>query len=103
MELGESVEDKARRELFEETRLNAGELRLINIYSGQENFIRAANGDEFYVVTSVFYTREIFGELLIDKSEAITFEYFYLYELPLNIVKSHKKIIDEFVEYHYLS
>ncbi|WP_199624876.1 NUDIX hydrolase [Paenibacillus alkalitolerans] len=101
MELGESVEDTARRELYEETNLKAGNLHLINIYSGSGNFIRAANGDEFYVVTTAFFTNEINGELEVDQREAITFEYFYPSQLPDQIVKSHKKIIDEFIVKHY--
>lgn len=52
MELGESTEDVAKRELYEETRLSVDELTLINVYSGSEHFIKAANGDEFYVVTT---------------------------------------------------
>lgn len=57
MELGESTEDVARRALFEETRLQVDELTLINVYSGPEHFIRAANGDEFYVVTTAYYAK----------------------------------------------
>ncbi|WP_442600688.1 NUDIX hydrolase [Paenibacillus sp. KN14-4R] len=101
MELGESVEDTARRELFEETNLTAGKLELINIYSGPGNFVRAANGDEFYVVATAFYTTEITGELLIDESESLDMKYFYPSEIPARTVKSHQKMIDEFIEKHY--
>ncbi|TVY07784.1 NUDIX hydrolase [Paenibacillus cremeus] len=101
MELGESVEDTARRELFEETQLTAGELKLINIYSGPEQFIRAANGDEFYAVTTAFYTTEVEGELVIDPTEALNFEYYHPSELPEDMVKSHRRILQEFLERHY--
>jgi len=101
MELGESVEDTARRELYEETHLKAGNLNLINVYSGPEHYIRAQNGDEFYVVTVAFYTNEITGELEVDRKEALAFEYFDPDHLPKQIVKSHRKILDEFMEKHY--
>jgi len=101
MELGESVEDTARRELREETNLVAGALKLINVYSGPGQFIRAANGDEFYAVTTAFYTTEITGELIVDESEALNFEYFKPDQLPERIVKSHKRIVDEFMAGHY--
>ncbi|WP_060210141.1 NUDIX hydrolase [Sporosarcina koreensis] len=101
MELGESTEDVARRALFEETRLQVDELTLINVYSGPEHFIRAANGDEFYVVTTAYYAENAIGNLVVDPTESITFSYFYPHELPENIVGSHKDILDEFLSKHY--
>ncbi|MDW0115958.1 NUDIX hydrolase [Sporosarcina thermotolerans] len=101
MELGESTEDVARRELFEETRLQVNELKLINVYSGPEHFIRAANGDEFYVVTTAYYAENAIGDIVVDQAESITFNYFYPHELPENIVKSHRAILDEFLSKHY--
>lgn len=101
MELGESTEDVARREIFEETGLKVDKLNLINVYSGPQNFVRAENGDEFYVVTVAFYAEGFEGELNIDTSESITFDFFYPNELPKNIVKSHRVILDEFLSKHY--
>lgn len=97
MELGESTEDVARREVFEETGLHIGQLHLINVYSGPEHFIKAENGDEFYVVTVAYYTKGYQGELNIDTSESITVGFFYPDELPSNIVKSHRVMLEEFL------
>jgi 8-oxo-dGTP pyrophosphatase MutT (NUDIX family) len=97
MELGETTEDVARREVMEETGLKVGKLHFINVYSGSEYFVKAENGDEFYCVTVAYYTNEYTGELNVDKSESIKFEFFYPDELPQRIVKSHKKIIDEYL------
>jgi 8-oxo-dGTP pyrophosphatase MutT (NUDIX family) len=101
MELAESTEDVAKREIFEETGLIIDDLTLINVYSGPEHFIRAANGDEFYVVTTAYYTEKFDGEIRVDPSESITFEFFSPNELPENMVKSHKAIMDEFLEKYY--
>lgn len=101
MELGESTEDVARREIFEETGLKVDKLNLINVYSGPQNFVKAENGDEFYVVTVAYYAEGFEGKLNIDKSESITFDFFFPNELPQNIVKSHKIILDEFLTKHY--
>ena len=101
MELGESTEDVARREIMEETGLKVDKLNLINVYSGPQNYIKAENGDEFYVVTVAYYSEGFEGDLIIDKSESITFEFFYPNELPKNIVKSHKVILDEFLSKYY--
>lgn len=103
MELGESTEDVARRELYEETRLRVDELTLINVYSGPEHFIKAANGDEFYVVTTAYYAENAEGDLVVDEAESLTFDYFYPHEFPEGIVKSHKAILDEFLSKHYSS
>lgn len=101
MELGESTEDVARRELYEETGLSVDQLNLINVYSGPQNYIKAENGDEFYVVTVAYYSKGYEGELNVDKSESIKFDFFYPDELPGNIVKSHKIILDEFLAKYY--
>jgi 8-oxo-dGTP pyrophosphatase MutT (NUDIX family) len=98
MELGESTEDTARREVFEETGLKLGKLDLINVYSGEKYFIVAANGDPFYVVTTAYSTRDVHGVLKVDKEESIQCHYFYKHELPEYIVKSHREVIDEFLK-----
>lgn len=98
MELGESTEDTARREVKEETDLDIGRLELIDVSSGQKNFIIAENGDEFYVVTVSYYTHEVTGTLKIADYESIDFKFTYINELPENIVKSHKIIIDKYLD-----
>jgi ADP-ribose pyrophosphatase YjhB (NUDIX family) len=55
MELGESTEEVARREVYEETGLKVEKLHLISVYSGPQNYIKAENGDEFYVVTVAYF------------------------------------------------
>lgn len=97
MELGESAEDTARREVYEETSLEIGELRLIDVFSGPGTFMTAPNGDEFYAVTIAYNTRETRGELIVDRSESLDFRYFPLDALPDEIVGSHRNILDRFL------
>jgi 8-oxo-dGTP pyrophosphatase MutT (NUDIX family) len=97
MELGESTEDTARREVFEETGLEIGKLNLINVYSGKDYFIVAANGDPFYVVTAAYSTTDVQGILKVDEKESIQCSYFYRDELPEYIVKSHREVMNEFL------
>lgn len=101
MELGESTEDVARRELFEESNLSVGQLHLINVYSGSDQFIIAENGDEFYTVTIAYYSDDYEGEMKVDNAESINFEFFYPDEMPEGIVKSHQKMLNDFLENHY--
>lgn len=96
MELGESTEEVARREVLEETGLTVGKLNLINVYSGEEQFIVAENGDQFYVVTTAYSTTDIKGVLDVDEAESIQFKYFNRQELPEYIVKSHRKVLEDF-------
>src|SRR5690242_20732517 len=69
LELGESLEGAARRELWEETGLQASELRLLTVCSGPEYFHRYPNGDEIYNVTAMFLAVSVTGELRPDPNE----------------------------------
>lgn len=76
-------------------------MNLINVYSGPEHFVKAENRDEFYVVTIAYYTKGYKGTFHIDTSESIKFDFFYPDQVPYNIVKSHRTILDEFLAKHY--
>ncbi|WP_047985988.1 NUDIX hydrolase [Ornithinibacillus californiensis] len=97
MELGESTEEVARREVKEETGLTIGNLHLINVYSGKEHFIVAENGDEFYVVTAAYYTDEFEGDIQVDESESLRFEFFHPHRLPERLVGSHMEVINDYI------
>ncbi|MBW8349599.1 NUDIX hydrolase [Bacillus sp. IITD106] len=97
MELTESTEDCARREVLEETGLIIGKLELVSVSSGPQNFVRAENGDEFYVVTIVYVTKDISGgSLRVDGDESLNLEYFDLSNLPDDMVGSHRKAIGDY-------
>ena len=100
MELAESTEDVARREVYEETGLIVEDLKLINVYSGPDQFIKAENGDEFYVVTTAYSTNSFRGKLVVDPAESISFGFFCPHELPSPMVKSHKRIIEDYLSRH---
>lgn len=101
MELGESTEDTAKREVMEETGLAIDELKLINVYSGPQHFVVAENGDEFYVVTLAYYSNKYHGKLIVDKKESLSFNFFCPDELPDKMVGSHRVVIEEFLDKHY--
>lgn len=97
MELSESTEDTARREVFEETGLTVGELKLIDVFSGPEYFIKLPNKDEFYAVTTAYYTKDFKGNITIDNEESLDLKFIDLCNLPGEMVKSHRKIIETFI------
>ncbi len=96
MELGESVEDTARREVFEETGLTLGTLTLIDIFSGRDYFVSLSNKDEFYSVTAAYYTREYQGKIIVDHVESLDIAFYSFDRLPEKIVRSHDTIIDRY-------
>ena len=98
MELGESAEDTARREIYEETGLNIGKLNLFDVFSGAKHLVIVPNGDKFYSVTIAYYTQDFKGQIRIDEVESLELRFISLDSLPDNTVKSHKNIIDRFVE-----
>lgn len=98
MELRESPEETACREVYEEAGIHVKNLQLINVFSGAKYFVKLANGDEFQTVTAAYYTSDYEGELSVNKEEAIQLKFFPITELPEYIVGSHKKMIETYVE-----
>ena len=97
MELGESAEDTARREVREETALELGRLRLIGVYSGPDALCSAPNGDEWYVVNVSYTTEEYSGELKINDGESAALRWFRSEEIPETLVATHKKILADYL------
>ena len=97
MELGEAAEDTARREVFEETALELGQLRLIGVYSGPNSLCRAKNGDEWFVVTLAYACRDWRGEARINDGESAELCWFSPQGMPETLVSSHKKILADYL------
>lgn len=47
LEIGETLEEVAKRELYEETGLVAKKLKLFNVFSGKEFYYKYPNGDGY--------------------------------------------------------
>lgn len=94
MEYGESLEETAARELYEETGLLAGELQFIQILSGTEECHTYPNGDQIYGVTAVYLTRHVTG-ILKAGGESRELRYFPLDGLPSPLVPKARRIVNE--------
>ena len=93
MELGESFEEVAKRELKEELGLEIEELKMIDVISGKETFRTYPNGDKLYDITAIYEVRKFSGELRINDDESKELKWFKLSELPSNITVMMKSYL----------
>ena len=69
MELGDSFEDCARREVQEETGLICGNLEHFMNVSGEEVHYVYPNGDEIYAAEEIFLCRKFSGQIICQQEE----------------------------------
>ncbi|MGM7722833.1 NUDIX hydrolase [Metabacillus sp. Hm71] len=96
MEIGESLEETAERELFEETGLKAKNFKFIEILSGKHLYFKYPHGDEIYNVICVYLAEGISGELAMNDGESLDLKYFSINELPSQIDERAKLIIEKY-------
>ncbi|USK90823.1 NUDIX hydrolase [Rossellomorea marisflavi] len=96
MEPGETLQEVAQRELYEETGLQAGCLHLWNIYSGQEFYYRYQHGDEVYNVVTAYLCSTYSGECRLNEIEGSELRFFPLDSLPPELSPPDRPIILEY-------
>ncbi len=95
VELGEAVEDAARREVREETGLELGELSLFGVFSGPAFFYRYPNGDEVHNISIIYLAHFQGGQIQLN-GEHIDWDWFPVTGLPENISPPILPVIEEF-------
>ncbi|HEV8632931.1 MAG TPA: NUDIX hydrolase [Chloroflexota bacterium] len=95
LELDETVEEAARREVREETGLEIGELTLVDVVAGPRFRRTYPNGDVVHAVGAVFATRDVRGEPRPDMSEVVELRYFGLDELPVELMHDSSRFVLE--------
>lgn len=98
MELRESLEDTARREVLEEINLVCGDLQLLNVYSGPELYHKYPDGNEVYNVTAAYICHNFSGELKVEKSEGRAAKFYHINKLPTNLSSSIKPILKDYLK-----
>ena len=86
VEIDEKIEDCARRELFEETGLTAGELEFFYVNSGKEAHYVYPNGDEVSNVEIIYICREYSGEPRCQEDEVEELRYFRPEDITMDMI-----------------
>ena len=86
VELGETVEEAAVRELREETGLTAHSLELLGVFSGKELFYTYPNGDKVSIINIAYLCEDFSGDMMKQTAETTDLQWFDLDNLPENIL-----------------
>ncbi|MCL2188532.1 MAG: NUDIX domain-containing protein [Defluviitaleaceae bacterium] len=95
VEIGESIEEAAIREVKEETGLDIHVNALVGVYS--KYFAEIPNGDKLQPICFFFTANAIGGTLNADNAETLDLCYFPKNKLPSIFTRQHRDAIDDFV------
>ncbi|MCC5892820.1 NUDIX hydrolase [Exiguobacterium sp.] len=76
MELDETLEDVAARELNEETGLTTQQFELIGVCSGPRYYFKYPNGDETHGVIHLFHAKHVSGTMEMNDGESLDLRFF---------------------------
>jgi len=85
VDINEVVEEAAKRELYEETRIVANSLDLFGIFSGAEHYYVFPHGDEISIIDIIYTCKDYSGEAMADFVESTDARFFSINNLPDNI------------------
>ena len=95
IDLKEEAEDAAKRELLEETGLEALELEFFKLYSGEITHYVYFNGDEIYGIDIVYTCHKYQGQLKPQEEEVKSLKFYSLDQMPEKMSVRNKQIIKD--------
>lgn len=95
MEIDETVQETAKREVFEETGLQMKRLELFGIYSGPNFDKTFKNGDQVAMVQIIFTCRDYEGHLVENNAESLNNMFFKISQFPDSIFPDHKTLFED--------
>jgi 8-oxo-dGTP pyrophosphatase MutT (NUDIX family) len=98
-ERGESLEETAIREVYEETGLKINNLSFFKVFSGKSFFYEYPNGDQVYFITAVYHTDLYSGTLNSNNIESIDLQFKHPEEVLTikNFDENDRKVLKEFL------
>ena len=97
IEMGEIVEDAAKREMFEESGLMAQSIKLFGVFSGPELYHVYPDGNEVHIIDIVFTCNEFTGKLKAQESEVLNLQWFDYDTIPDNLSRTIKPALIKFI------
>ncbi|MBS2126383.1 NUDIX domain-containing protein ['Fragaria x ananassa' phyllody phytoplasma] len=98
MDLGETAQETALRELQEETNLKALEIYPFKTFTGKQFIIAYPNNDVIYPIVMAFVVTKTEGKMKIQKEEVKRLKWFEEEKLPINKMMEIDKIfLKEFI------
>lgn len=97
MELYETIEETAVRELKEEAGISADKLELVTVLSGKEYYFEYPNGDKMCTVIVLFKVLNYSGEIRVSDNESKKLDFFSLDNLP-SMESRAQAIIDKILD-----
>lgn len=98
LEIGESLEETARREVLEETGLTLGRLEMLGVYSGPDRMHTYPNGDRAFIVGVYYICGDFTGSLHPQAEELTELKWFAPDQLPDNIMSLCKAPLAKCIE-----
>jgi 8-oxo-dGTP pyrophosphatase MutT (NUDIX family) len=98
MEIGETLEQTARREAQEESGLIIEDLEWFALFSGQELIYTLPHGDVVVNVVASYIVRSFQGSLCYDDNESSALRFFALDALPKAISPPDRPVIAAFLQ-----
>ncbi|AUW95513.1 ADP-ribose pyrophosphatase [Sulfobacillus sp. hq2] len=97
MEIGESFEETARREVREETGLELYELEYFMTDSGAATFHVYPNGDPVYLAAVYYISKNFSGTMHADPQETLQLQWFGPRELPDCMGPNDTRVLHEYL------
>ncbi len=96
MELGETLEETAYREVHEDVGLMCENIKLLEVFSGKNMYQRYPNGDEVFGVTAVYICKTYHGVIGVNPVVGKAAKFFDISCLPDNTGEITKHFLETY-------